>query len=94
VKLKTATCERSGKNTPLSEGALVARPSTGEWLFISMDEERPNGDYCIAVGSFLDSPDSPKNWIAHLKRKTWFDAQKFADFLHRFQKDNNLASIF
>lgn len=87
---KTATCERTSKTIPISEGFFVADFTTGEWSFVATGAPEKHGDYNVPVEDICKSPEALIDWIAHLNEKTWFDAKKFTDFFFRFRKQNNL----
>ncbi len=87
---KTATCERTRKELPLSDGHFVADFGSGEWSFVSAEAPEQHGDYNIPVASIVKSPEALVDWIAHMNEKTWFSPKKFADFFTRFRKENDL----
>ena len=84
-----AKCERTGRLIPLSEGAYVAAPGTGEWAFIAADAEQPN-DYAVPVARLSQSPESLVDWLAHMPEKPWFDPKKLVDFFTRLRNQNDL----
>ena len=87
---KTAKCERTGKEIPISDGFFTANPSTGEWEFISKGAPQKSGEYNIPVADLIKSPEALCDWLAHISEKPWFDPAKFFDFFRRFRKANGL----
>ena len=90
MSLKTAKCERTGSQIPLSNGFLVANAGTGDWSFISLDAEDRSYDYHIAISDLIKSPEALVDWMAHLNEKTWFKPTKFFEFFERFREKNKL----
>ena len=91
MKFKTAKCNRTGIQTPLSDGFFVADIDAGEWQFVGQNvPEKSGSEYSIAVSRIVSSPEAFVDWMGHLNEKSWFDAEKFADFFTRLRKENNL----
>lgn len=87
---KTAKCERTGKEIPISDGFFVADFTTGEWSFTSAGSSEKYGDYDVPADDICKSPEALIDWMAHLNEKTWFDAKKFVGFFTRFREENNI----
>ena len=86
---KSAKCERTGQNIPLTDGYLVGSVTTGEWSFVSASAIHKPLEYNIAVKSLTATPEAMVDWLAHLHEKTWFVHSKFFDFFHRFRNEIN-----
>lgn len=85
MSLLFAVCERTGKTIPLAQGILGASEVTGVWYFACQDIKPPNGEYHTSLEKLTRSPADFVDWMAHLKSKTWFDADKFMDFFIRLR---------
>lgn len=83
-----AKCERTGKVIPLSEGAYVATPGSGEWEFNALDAPERPSDYGVAVARLSQSPEELVNWMALMSEKPWFDPKKLVDFFSRLRTQN------
>jgi len=90
MQFKTAKCERTGHQILLGDGFFTADPATGNWSFICIDAPEMLGEYNIHITELTKSPEAFCDWIAHLNEKTWFDANKFANFFTKFRLENNL----
>jgi hypothetical protein len=90
MNTKSAKCERTSQDVPLSNGYFVASTETGVWSFISKDAPEVHDDYFIPVKDVVKSPEAIVDWMAHLTEMSWFDANKLFDFFTRFRKENNL----
>lgn len=85
-----AKCERTGRVIPLSEGAYVATPGTGEWTFIAADAPEQPNDYAVPVERVSGSPEALVHWLALMSEKPWFDPKKLVDFFTRLRNQNRL----
>lgn len=86
---KTAKCERTGNVVLLTDGYFVA-DAEANWLFVCVDAPDNPGDYNIEVSSLIKSPEAFIDWMAHLREKTWFNADKFFKFFTQLRANNNL----
>lgn len=85
-------CQRTDVEIELSDGFFASPGHTGEWEFVSVDAPSSN-DYNIAVKNLINTPEGLVDWLAHLSEKTWFSADKFFEFMHKFRAENNLYNM-
>lgn len=89
IKIK---CERSGIEIPLSEGAFVSTADSNgvrRWRFVSIQSEDESTDYAVPVQAMTKSPEAFIAWMSHMNKKSWFDANEFAEMCTRLSSQNS-----